>query len=104
VCWELVNRRSRIVEVRTLMLEPALRGRGLAVGAVRELCTRLVRDRDVHRIEAEVYGFNASAQRVFERAGFIREGVRRQAYDRAGGWQDGIRYGLLADELIDDRL
>ena len=38
-----------------------------------------------------MYGFNHAAQRVFERAGFIREGVRCRAYDREDGWQDGIR-------------
>jgi len=99
VRWVRVNRRSRIADVRTLMLEPAVRGRGLATAAVRELASRLVEQRGMHRIEAEVYGFNAPAQRVFERAGFVREGVRRRAYDRAGEWQDGIRFGLLADEL-----
>jgi RimJ/RimL family protein N-acetyltransferase len=35
---------------------------------------------------------------VFERAGFMREGVRRRAYDRAGAWQDGVSFGLLADD------
>jgi GNAT superfamily N-acetyltransferase len=33
VRWVLVNRRSRIADVRTLMLDPAVRGRGLAVRA-----------------------------------------------------------------------
>jgi RimJ/RimL family protein N-acetyltransferase len=98
VCWVLVNRRSRIADIRTLMLDPAARGRGLATAAVRELAARLFDQHGLHRIEAEVYGFNTAAQRVFERAGFVREGVRRRAYDRAGGWQDGIRFGLLADE------
>jgi RimJ/RimL family protein N-acetyltransferase len=99
VRWVLVNRRSRIADVRTLMLDPAVRGRGLATEALRELAARLFEQRDVHRIEAEVYGFNRAAQRVFERAGFVREGLRRRAYDRAGGWQDGIRFGLLAEEF-----
>jgi RimJ/RimL family protein N-acetyltransferase len=103
VCWALVNRRSRIAEVRTLMLDPAARGRGLAVATIRELAARLVHDHAIHRVEAEVYGFNGRAQRVFERAGFTREGLRRRAYDRAGGWQDGVRFGLLAEELIDNR-
>jgi RimJ/RimL family protein N-acetyltransferase len=98
VRWVRVNRRSRIAEVRTLMLDPAVRGRGLAAQAVRDLVSRLF-ERGMHRVEAEVYGFNAPAQRVFERAGFVREGVRRRAYDRAGGWQDGIYFGLVADDL-----
>jgi RimJ/RimL family protein N-acetyltransferase len=103
VRWVLVNRRSRIADIRTLMVSPEVRGRGIATEAVRELARRLVHDRGLHRLEAEVYGFNAAAQRVFERAGFTREGVRRQAYDRAGGWQDGVRFGLLADELGERR-
>lgn len=99
VRWVLVNRRSRIADVRTLMIVPELSGRGLATRALRELATLLIGTHDVHRVEAEVYGFNVPAQRVFERAGFTREGLRRQAYDRAGAWQDGVRFGLLADEL-----
>jgi RimJ/RimL family protein N-acetyltransferase len=99
VCWVLVNRRSRIADARTLMLDPACRGRGLATAAVVELAARLFRERGLHRLEAEVYGFNHAAQRVFDRAGFVREGVRRRAYYRAGDWQDGVHFGLLADEL-----
>src|SRR5215217_4545569 len=41
VRWEFVNRRSRIAEIRTLMLDPAVQGRGVALAAVRELCDRL---------------------------------------------------------------
>ena len=99
VRWVLINRRSRIADIRTLMIEPSLSGHGLATRAVRELAAYLIRTHDVHRLEAEVYGFNRAAQRVFERAGFTGEGRRRQAYDRAGAWQDGVRFGLLADEL-----
>jgi RimJ/RimL family protein N-acetyltransferase len=103
VRWVRVNRRSRIADVQTLMVDPAFRGRGIATEAVRELCSRLIRERGFHRVEAEVYGFNTAAQAVFERAGFTLEGLRRKAYDRNGDWQDGVRYGLLADELIDRR-
>ena len=53
----------------------------------------------MHRIEAEVMGINEAARRVFERTGFVHEGTRRRAYDRHGAWQDGIRYGLLPEDL-----
>jgi aminoglycoside 6'-N-acetyltransferase len=98
VRWVLVNRRSRIADIRTLMIDPARSGRGLATRAVRQLTRLLVAEHGLHRVEAEVYGFNDAAQRVFERAGFTREGTRRQAYDRHGAWQDGVRFGLLAEE------
>jgi RimJ/RimL family protein N-acetyltransferase len=99
VRWVLINRRSRIADIRTLMLDPAARGRGVATLAVRELARRLFLERWLHRVEAEVYGFNLGGRRVFERAGFVQEGIRRRAYDREDGWQDGVRYGLLSDEL-----
>jgi RimJ/RimL family protein N-acetyltransferase len=92
-----VNRRSRIASIETLMVHPDARGRRLGVAVLRAV----VRDafaRGVHRLEAEVYGFNEPALRTFDAAGFVREGVRRRAYDRHGAWQDGIRFGLLADD------
>ncbi|WP_053226095.1 GNAT family N-acetyltransferase [Solirubrobacter soli] len=103
VRWELVNRRSRITEIRTLMLDPAVQGRGLAVRVVRELCDRLFDVHGIHRVEAEVMGINDAARGVFERAGFVLEGVRRRAYDRHGSWQDGVRYGLLVEERTPER-
>jgi len=99
VRWTLVNRRSRIADIRTLMIDPAHTGHGLATRVVRELSRRLIIDHDIHRIEAETYGFNEAAKHVFLRAGFTQEGVRRAAYDRHGGWQDGARFGLLSHEL-----
>jgi RimJ/RimL family protein N-acetyltransferase len=100
VRWTFTNHRSRIAEIRTLMLDPAVQGRGLATTTVLDLVERLIAAHDMHRIEAEVLGFNVAAQNVFERAGFQREGVRRRAYDRAGEWQDGVRFALLADERV----
>ena len=52
-----------------------------------------------HRIELEVYGFNERAQRHAERSGFVREGVKRQAYRRGDGWVDGGLYALVAEDL-----
>ena len=98
VRWTVTNRRSRIVEIRSLMLDPAFHGRGLAAATVLELVERLFGRHGMHRIEAEVMGINDSARRVFERAGFVHEGTRRRAYDRHGAWQDGIRYGLLPED------
>jgi RimJ/RimL family protein N-acetyltransferase len=92
------NRRSRISEVRSLMVTPTARGRGLGVATLRVLADLAFGERGVHRLEGEVLGSNVAAARTFEAAGFVREGVRRRAYDRGGTWQDGLLYGLLAEE------
>ena len=99
MAWELQNRRSGIVHVSGLAVHPAFRGRRLADDAARLFQRYLLRDRGFHRIELEVYAFNERAQRHAERAGFVREGVKRQAYRRGDGWVDSVLYALVAEDL-----
>lgn len=81
------------------MLEPAERGCGLGVATVKAAAVEVLQRRGMHRVEAEVHGFNLAAQRTFAAAGFVREGVRREAYERHGARHDGVLIGLLAGEL-----
>jgi RimJ/RimL family protein N-acetyltransferase len=97
--WERRNTRSRIAHVGGIAIHPAFRGRHLADAAARLLQQQLIRERGFHRIELEIYGFNHRAQRHAERAGFVREGVKRKAYLRDGGWVDGVLYGLVEEDL-----
>jgi RimJ/RimL family protein N-acetyltransferase len=95
----LVNQRSRICDLSRLMIRPDRRRSGIATTAVALACRYALRDHGMHRVQAECYGDNPAAHRVFERAGFTREGTRRRAYWRRGDWLDGIMFGLLAEEL-----
>ena len=97
--FELANRRSRIANLGSLAVHPDFRGRHLADEAAREFQRHLIFDLGYHRLQLEIYGFNERAQRHAERAGFVREGVRRKAYDRHGEWVDGVIYGLVRDDL-----
>ena len=99
VTWERVNRRSRIASVSGLAIAPRLRGRGIGVEAARALQRHLIRDVGFHRIQMEVYGFNERSLRHSERAGWVREGVRRKAYWRDGEWVDGVLFGLVEEDL-----
>ena len=81
------------------MLRPDARGAGLASAAVRLAAQAALVDHGLHRIEAQVYADNVAGQRLFERVGFTREGIRRRAYWRRARWLDGVLYGLLAEEL-----
>jgi RimJ/RimL family protein N-acetyltransferase len=96
--FELANRRSRIAHLERLAVHPDFRGRRIADEAARLFQQYLFRDLGYHRLQLEIYGFNERAQRHAERAGFVREGVRRSAYWRHGGWTDGVMYALLAED------
>lgn len=100
----VVNKRSRICEISRVMVRPDRRRSGIALEAIRLACLHALHDHDMHRVQAECYGDNPAAHRLFERAGFTREGTRRHAYWRRGDWLDGVLFGLLADELSPEAL
>lgn len=73
-------------------------GRGYGTEA-----TRLVLDYafdvvGVHRVTLEVFDFNKRAQRVYEKCGFIREGLQREALYWDGQWHDTIDMAVLAGD------
>jgi RimJ/RimL family protein N-acetyltransferase len=97
--FEVANRRSRIANLGSLAVHPDFRGRRLADRAARLFQRHLLFELGYHRLQLEIYGFNERAQRHAERAGFVREGVRRKAYDRHGEWVDSVIYGLVREDL-----
>jgi len=97
--WELVYERSRLARLGGLAIHPRFRGRRISDEAARLLQRLLILELGFHRLELEVYGFNERAQRHAERAGFVREGVKRKAYRRGDGWVDGVCYALIAEDL-----
>jgi RimJ/RimL family protein N-acetyltransferase len=99
--FEVSNRRSRIASIAGLAVHPSFRGQRIADEAARLFQRHLIRDLGYHRLQLEIYGFNERAIQHAERAGFVREGTRRKAYDRHGEWVDGVLFGLVAEDLDD---
>lgn len=100
--WELVNRRSRIAAVSGLAVDPTQQGRGVGLAAARALQRHLFAERGFHRLQMEVYGYNERGLRYADRAGWVREGVRRKAYWRNETWVDGVLFGLVEDEFVSE--
>lgn len=90
---------NRIAHCGGLAVHPGFRGRRVADEAARLLQRYLLVELDYHRIEMAVYGFNERSLVHAERAGWIREGVKRKAYLRHGAWQDAVQFGLLREDL-----
>ena len=97
--FEVANRRSRVANLGGLAVHPDFRGRRVADEAARQFQRHLLFDLGYHRLQMEIYGFNERAQMHAERAGWVREGVRRKAYDRRGEWVDGVLYGIVREDL-----
>jgi RimJ/RimL family protein N-acetyltransferase len=97
--FEVANKRSRVAKLGGLAIHPDHRGRKVSDEAARLLQRHLMDELGYHRLELEIYGFNERAMRHAERAGFVREGVKRKAYRRHGEWVDGVVYGLIEEDL-----
>ena len=97
--FSLANRRSRIAHLGGLAIAPRFRGRRLADDAARLFQRHLIFDLDFHRLQLECYGFNDRAIRHADRAGYVREGVKRKAYWRHSEWVDGVLFGLVREDL-----
>ena len=102
VTWRPVaygpNRESRALDVGVALL-PKARGRGVGTAAQRLLVEYLFQSTSVHRVQASTDVDNVAEQRALARAGFVREGVARQAQYRAGRYHDLVTYSVLRGEV-----
>ncbi len=79
-------------------LVPEYLGQGYGTQATRAVVTYGFDQVKLHRISLGVYAFNPRAQRVYEKCGFIREGIERQALFWDGQWVDQIIMSVLSTD------
>ena len=72
------------------------RGRGIGSALLRETL-QAARARGLTRVELAVREGNGSAIALYERFGFVREGVQRKAIRVDGAYEDLICMALLFD-------
>ncbi|WP_406445264.1 GNAT family N-acetyltransferase [Streptomyces sp. NBC_01613] len=88
---------ARSCNFRTL-IGPRGRDRGIGTEATRLIVGYGFEQLGLHRIGLDVYGDNIRARRVYEKVGFVVEGVRREAQSRDGEWVDEVLMGILDRE------
>lgn len=91
--WEV-----RSANFRLGLFHPTERGKGLGTWV-----TKITRDYafdtlHLHRLALEVFSFNPRAERVYRKAGFLREGVGRDAVRDGEVYGDVIQMSMLEEE------
>ncbi len=81
-----------------IALRPGFQDRGLGTEATRLILGYGFETVGLHRISLEVYAFNPRARAVYERVGFVAEGVLRDALCWDGQFVDAIVMSILAPE------
>lgn len=75
------------------------RGKGAGTFAIKELVRHGFYNLNLRRIELGVLASNARAMAVYEKVGFVCEGIKRQAVYKNGMYVDLIMMALLRDEV-----
>ncbi|WP_052411548.1 GNAT family N-acetyltransferase [Streptomyces sp. NRRL S-118] len=74
------------------------RGRGLGTEAIRMFLAHGFEGIGLHRVSLGVYAFNPRALRVYEKVGFVHEGVEREVLLHEGEWIDSLTMSVLDRE------
>lgn len=97
VVFNDLDQENRVVSFRILLGEQG-RNRGMGTAATSLMLEHAFTATDLHRIELEVFAFNPRAIHVYERAGFIFEGTRRDALRFDEQYVDAHQMSILASD------
>lgn len=85
-------------EIGILIGEKDVWGQGYGSEAISLLASHAFRRMNLNRVSAGAVVKNVGSIRAFEKAGFVQEGVMRQAYYCEGKYEDCAYLGLLRAE------
>lgn len=93
-----IDRELRCANFRICIFCPEHRGRGVGTWAVEVTRDYAFEALKLHRLELDVFSFNPRAEQAYRRAGFRREGVRRDAVLDGDTYADDIQMAILEEE------
>jgi RimJ/RimL family protein N-acetyltransferase len=73
-------------------------GKGYGTEAMQLVLNFAFNELNLHRVQLSVFSYNERAIALYEKLGFVREGVYREHLRRDGQYYDMILYGLLRRE------
>jgi len=93
-----INHVHRSTELQIRIGEPSQRGQGCEMEAVRLLLGFAFKDLNLHRVYLNVFSTNTSAIHLYEKVGFVCEGLLRKAAHIDGVYVDVVTMGILREE------
>lgn len=91
--WDKINRSCRI----GIFIIPPAQGKGYAYGVLKESMDYLFNDLSLHRIWLFVMENNKPAIKLYEKLGFKKEGVQKDAVFRDGEYKNYLMMGVIEE-------
>lgn len=95
-----INAISRSAELQIRLGVSAERGKGYGTEAVKLLLQFAFSELNLHRVYLHVFATNPRAIQVYEKSGFVREGLLREAAFIDGRFIDVFVMGILDEEYV----
>lgn len=92
-----IDFKNRSANIHIKLLE-SQRGQGLGARAVKLMLDYLFRELDMEIITAAVLEYNLPSRRLFEKCGFVRDGMLRSRIYKAGARHGVIQYSIVRAE------
>jgi len=96
-----IDWKNRRAEVSIYVGEEGAQGKGYGYDALRTLLAYGFHTVNLHKLYAEIFAFNEPSIRLFEKAGFKRDGAKREDQFVDGKYWDTYVYSILASEFKD---
>lgn len=93
-----INRINRNASIRIAIDSAEYMGKGYGPESIRLLLEYSFGILNLHRIELQVFAYNERAIKAYEKVGFSREGVQRDALYYNHQYHDSIMMSMLEDE------
>jgi RimJ/RimL family protein N-acetyltransferase len=93
-----IDRRNSSAVLARVLVARKRRGEGISASMIAEALAVAFDEMGLHRVELHVFTFNEPAVRCYERLGFVREGVRRDAFLARATYWSTATYSLLESE------
>ena len=86
-----------------IKLSDESRGKGIGTESVTLAVDYIFEQLNLNRVEVKILDYNVASQRIFEKLGFVKEGILRDSIFKNGKYNDLFVYGLLKKDYLNER-
>jgi len=93
-----IHTRSKVGRLGAVIAAKSEMGKGYGSAAIKAVMDRGFSELGLHKLWLMVFRTNERGLRLYNRLGFVEEGILREEYFHEGGWHDMVRMSKLARE------
>ena len=95
-----INQIQQLASFHIMIGSKEHQNQGMGSFAIKEILTHAFMNLNLHRVELGVLEENTRARHLYEKSGFVLEGIKRQAVYKNGAFHNLCMYAQLKEEFL----